>query len=259
MRQIHTLALILLIAAISCKTQKPVANMKYEGGSEDLYRYQWVLAELNNQAWPDSKAMLAMSPGQIGKLTGHTGCNRFNGTVELTGDHMLKLDPGAMTRMACPGENVEAPFVQALRNATHWGISKNVLTLYQGATPLARFRAVDVSGAFPSELAGSWELEFITGPRIAFEGLYPEKRPTLILDGSADYKGNTSCNSMTGKFTVKGNAIKFNPPAATMMACPGIGEQTFLKTLDMIEGWALDGDKLVLKGKDADMMRLVRK
>jgi heat shock protein HslJ len=179
--------------------------------------------------------------------------------MELSGDHMLKFSPAAVTRMACPGENVEAPFLQMLEQATHWSINGKVLSLYNGSNVLGKFSAVDVSGAVPAELTGTWELEYITGPRIAFEGLYPEKKPTLIIDGSLDYKGNTSCNGMGGKFTVKANSIKFNSPITTMMACPGAGEQTFLKTLDMIDGWAVDGGKLVLKGKGVDMMRFVKK
>lgn len=259
MKRIHTLAMVLLIVAASCKTQKPVANITYEGGSEDLYRYQWTLVQLNDKTYDDSKANLAFSPGQVGRMTGSTGCNRLNGTMELTGDHMVKFNPGAMTRMACPGENVETPFVQALQQATHWSISNKFLTLYNGKTALAKFRAVDISGGAPADLTGTWELEYITGPRIAFEGLYPEKKPTIIFDGSLDYKGHTSCNGMGGKFTVKESAIKFSSPITTMMACPGNGEQTFLKTLDMIDAWAIDGGKLVLKGKGVDMMKFARK
>lgn len=259
MGRIISLAFTALITAFSCTTPKPVVNLKYEGGSEDLYRYKWMLVQLNDKAYADSRAYLAFSPGQVGKLTGNTGCNGFSGTVELTGDHMLKLDPGIMTRMACAGENVEETFVHALGAATHWGISSSQLTLYQTGKTLASFRAVDVSGAVPEELKGSWELEYITDPRIAFEGLYPGKRPTLIIDGSADYKGNTSCNGMGGKFTLKESAIKFSSPITTMMACPGNGEHTFLRTLDMVDAWAMDGGKLVLKGKGVDMMRFLRK
>jgi heat shock protein HslJ len=44
-----------------------------------------------------------------------------------------------------------------------------------------------------------------------------------------------------------------------MMACPGEGEQTFLRTLDTVDAWVIDGGKLVLKSRGVDVMRFARK
>ena len=85
-------------------------------------------------------------------------------------------------------------------------------------------------------LTGTWELNYITGTRIAFDGLYPNKKPTLKLDASAKtVSGNTSCNSFNGPLKVDGNKISFTDPMAmTRMMCPGEGENTFLETLHLI-------------------------
>ena len=32
------------------------------------------------------------------------------------------------------------------------------------------------------KLSGTWKLFYITGPRIAFEGLYPNKKPQIKID-----------------------------------------------------------------------------
>ena len=32
------------------------------------------------------------------------------------------------------------------------------------------------------KLDGSWQLTYISGPRIAFDGLYPDKKPMLVID-----------------------------------------------------------------------------
>ena len=250
----------LILMASSCNTQKTANTLAYSGGSEELYRYQWNLSELNGKAQENTGAKLQFTPGQLIKVTGNSGCNNLNGTMELSGDHMLKFSPLAMTRKACPEPNIEQTFMEALQQTSHWSTSGRTLALYKGTVPVARFVAAEVPvSPVPSELTGTWELEFISGPRIAFEGLYPEKKPTIIFDGSLEYKGNTSCNGMGGKFTANANTIKFNPPITTMMACPGEGEQTFLRTLDSIDAWIIDSAKLVLKGKGTMLMRFVRK
>ena len=97
------------------------------------------------------------------------------------------------------------------------------------------------------KLKGSWQLNYITGPRIAFEGLYPGQKPTITFDISEKKtKGNTSCNSFSGSFDADGTKINFiEPLVTTKMACQGEGEAVFLRTLlkinsyDVTEGYTL--------------------
>lgn len=49
--------------------------------------------------------------------------------------------------------------------------------------------------------ASAWELEYITGTRIAFEGLFPEKKPTLDFRlGKGVLGGNTGCKDFQPVF-----------------------------------------------------------
>ncbi|MEJ7586610.1 MAG: META domain-containing protein [Ferruginibacter sp.] len=90
------------------------------------------------------------------------------------------------------------------------------------------------------KLNGTWQLNYITGPRIAFTGLYPGKKPTLVFNlSSTGASGNTGCNSFTSKVSIDGNKIKFAEPLATRMACEGNGEQVFLKTLERVDNFTL--------------------
>jgi heat shock protein HslJ len=66
-----------------------------------------------------------------GKLAGFSGCNNFNGNFNLEGTS-LKLDPGAMTRKACPGDG-EKDFTSALSQVANFKVNKNKLTLLDGA------------------------------------------------------------------------------------------------------------------------------
>lgn len=103
----------------------------------------------------------------------------------------------------------------------------------------------------------AWELEYITGPRIAFEGLYPEEKPTLIFTEKENrFGGNSSCNAYGGNFTKKENSIHFGDAIKTMRFCEGGGEQTFLNMLGKINKFTIDNDgKLILLKDDIPMMR----
>ncbi len=103
----------------------------------------------------------------------------------------------------------------------------------------------------------TWELEYISGPRIAFDGLYPEKKPYIIFkEAGSQFSGNTSCNSYSGKYTKKENYIQFGNTMKTMAFCEGGGEETFLKMLGKINRFAMDSEgKLLLLIDDIPMMR----
>ena len=111
-------------------------------------------------------------------------------------------------------------------------------------------------------LNGTWELNYISGPRIAFDGLYPDKKPTINFDVAAGkISGNTSCNNFNGKLNVDGSKISFTDPMAmTRMMCQGQGETAFLETLKKVNSWSVtDGNTLNLLMGDIAMMRFSKK
>ena len=115
-----------------------------------------------------------------------------------------------------------------------------------------------------SKLEGNWELNYISGPRIAFDGLYPNKKPTINFDLKENHiSGNSSCNSFNGKLVLDGNKIDFTQPMAmTKMMCQdGQGEQVFMSTLEKITSYDVtdDGKTLNLISGDIAMMRFTRK
>ena len=86
-------------------------------------------------------------------------------------------------------------------------------------------------------IEGTWELNYISGARIAFEGLYPNKKPTIVFDLKENrVSGNNSCNNYTGKLNVEGNKISFSEPMAVtrMMCMDGQGETAYMSTLQKI-------------------------
>jgi heat shock protein HslJ len=69
-----------------------------------------------------------------GRLSGSTGCNSMSGTYELKNNN-ISLNPGAMTRMACPG-NGEMLFLEAMRKVKNLEIAGGKLVLQDGTTEI---------------------------------------------------------------------------------------------------------------------------
>ena len=104
----------------------------------------------------------------------------------------------------------------------------------------------------------TWELEYITGPRITFEGLFPDKKPQLNFDKETKKAtGNNGCNGYSAEFTLgEENAISFGEPGPTTMMYCGQGEQIFLRTIKQINKYSFDEEgKLNLLMDDVSMMR----
>jgi len=95
-----------------------------------------------------------------------------------------------------------------------------------------------------SKLEGTWELNYISGPRIAFNGLYPGKKPEMAFALTEKrFSGNSSCNSFSGKLVADDSSINFNEPmVATKMACPGEGETIFFEMLKKVNKYEVSGD-----------------
>lgn len=207
-------------------------------------------------------AHLLFSPGQVNQVSGSTGCNRLTGTAILSAESTIRFSPMATTRMACMGANIETPFLAALGKVSDWRIAGKQLLLYAGDILLAKFNSETVAASpGASKLNGSWELNYISGPRIAFDGLYPNKKPVLVFDlPKSEVSGHTSCNPFSAPFTIDGQKISFGDGRSTMMACEGIGEPTFLKTLKQVTSYAVSEDNVfTLIMGDVAMMRFVKK
>ena len=104
----------------------------------------------------------------------------------------------------------------------------------------------------------TWELEYITGPRIAFEGLFPENKPQITFNiAKKEVSGTTGCNGFTTKYTLDGQTINFDENfPMTMRYCDGDGEQVFLKMIKEVNHYYIDYEgKLFLNKGDIPMLR----
>jgi len=102
-----------------------------------------------------------------------------------------------------------------------------------------------------------WELEYISGPRIAFSGLYPDKKPKITFNQETNkVEGSNSCNGYSADFNLNGNEISFGEPGPTTMMYCGEGEKFFLNIIKKVNKYNIDSDgKLNLMIDDIPIMR----
>lgn len=110
-----------------------------------------------------------------------------------------------------------------------------------------------------AQLSGTWTLSYITGPRIAFEGLYPNNRPSMEFDLTTNtLSGSTSCNRFNSTIALEGNKITIGSPATTKMFCEGQGEPTFVNMLPQINSYHVKEDVLTFYRNEVEMMRFTK-
>ncbi len=110
-------------------------------------------------------------------------------------------------------------------------------------------------------LDGSWQLDYLAGQKIAFDSLFPFKKPMLSLNLSKhEVTGYTGCNSLRGTLLV--NMSKINLTDATVisqMPCPVEGEKIFIQTLRSITNYTINESGLTLIADDIAIMHFTRK
>lgn len=77
---------------------------------------------------------------QAGRVYGHTGCNRFSGSLWLRADGYVAVDEVAVTRMACLHVQPELAWLQALRLVNRLQLSEQQLLLFNNDELLLRLR-----------------------------------------------------------------------------------------------------------------------
>lgn len=112
-------------------------------------------------------------------------------------------------------------------------------------------------------LKGNWELTYITGPRIVFNGLYPNKKPTIVFDvANNTVGGNTGCNSYSSTLKASAGNIDFTlPMAVTQMMCAeeALGENTYLQMLKKVNRFYIADTTLNFMNGPVVLMRFSKR
>jgi heat shock protein HslJ len=125
---------LVLIAAlfgfVSCKSSKTITTENTKTKQTELTEKHWKLVELSGiMVSETSREPFIVFEKDEDRFHGNTSCNNFFGTFELNKKNKIKFSQGGMTKMACIGNKVETPFLEALENAVSYKYSDRQLTL----------------------------------------------------------------------------------------------------------------------------------
>lgn len=102
-----------------------------------------------------------------------------------------------------------------------------------------------------------WKLLQLNGETVKVVGVH---EPYIILkQDSAYFKGSGGCNEMGGDYVLDaGNAIHFKHIRSTEKACKSLNtEEAFLKTLNCVDHFSLNGDSLSFQDGGKTVARFV--
>jgi heat shock protein HslJ len=252
-------SVVLLFGASSCSVFKG-KDTQQVSINQNIYGTKWKLIELNGETIADKingKEPFLSFDKETSRYSASGGCNGLGGTFEVKGKE-IKFSPGMSTMMACMDMSVEDGFRTIFGKTVKFDLEEGeisqVLTLKNGKNTIAKFRALTDDNT--AQLNGTWELDYISGPRIAFEGLYPNKKPTIQFDlENSRISGNGSCNNYNGSVKIDGQQISFGAIASTKMMCQDIkGEDLYFQTLEKVNTFSvIDGQLNFIMGDIAIM------
>jgi heat shock protein HslJ len=111
------------------------------------------------------------------------------------------------------------------RNPQRRFVSAWVLTMLSALSACA-----PMSSASPTSLLGPWRID-----QARSEPILDRERARIELLGDGRFSGHTSCNTMTGSYTLSGDRIRFGPAATTRMACAELQREQEDRILTALE------------------------
>ncbi|MBD1433800.1 META domain-containing protein [Sphingobacterium sp. DN00404] len=251
---IYLAVFVMLLA--SCAVRKPSGH--HVGV---LVGKQWQLVELQGEAVPakvNGKMPFLKLDEEKGRYSASGGCNGIGGEYTLQKNNGITFSRGMSTMMACADMRVENGLRTLFEEADTYTVDENTLILSKGknGAALAKFTLVSDQS---DKLAGTWELDYIMEAD-DFNTLYSSRKPTIIFDmAEKKVNGNSSCNNFSGNVKIDGHAISFGPLMSTKMACPGNGEQVFLKNIERVTSFDVQDSVLTMMMDDIVVMRWNKK
>lgn len=104
----------------------------------------WQLIQLGGRSVQPREGAFALTlSAEGGRFAGVGSCNRLSGTYTTTEKRALAFGPIASTRMACPEQEQEQKFLEALRTTTHYDMDGPMLLLLGDGELRAVFQAVE--------------------------------------------------------------------------------------------------------------------
>lgn len=128
---------ILLAAAAACCNCRSFQKKN----RQPLVGTEWQLVQLGGQAVAPEEGKYTITLGEDNRIAGVGACNRLMGQYTLGEKNALQFGTLASTRMACPGMDTEAAFMQMFDSVTRYDMDGPMLLLLDGDDLKAVFQA----------------------------------------------------------------------------------------------------------------------
>lgn len=202
------LAVVLLLLASSCIGKK--------SASESVLFGKWRLTQLRGSALPEGVISPTLEIDlKEKKVWGYGGCNQYFGTITKQDDTTLELGKMGATRKACPQDQVEGVYLEALDAVREYRLSPNRLRLLD-AEGIILLEYIGAGSDANPRLNDIWAVTHIGDKEIKLEGgAYIE----INLE-EMKITGNNGCNLLMGPIKQVGDkALEFGDIATTMRMC----------------------------------------
>ena len=122
-------ALLVLVLAIGC-APRPTSTDRAGTPAPGLPGTTWRFEDLSGTGVLENVEATLEFP-EAGKTSGRASCNRFSGTVEISGAS-IRFGPLAATKMSCgdAADAQERRYLQALQGAERFGFDGPALLIY---------------------------------------------------------------------------------------------------------------------------------
>lgn len=112
-----------------------------------------------------------------------------------------------------------------------------------------------IEKSIAENLNGTWQLQML----FASDNNWPKAPQVNINLRDRSFTGNSSCNSISGKFMISESYIAFDKNIiSTKMACTGSYEKTFLAALLKVNRYTLSKNELELSQEEIVLMKFKR-
>ena len=174
-------------------------------------------------------------------------CNQGSGAYTVDGSQ-ITLQPGPMTRAACPPGSQDTVFLRDLgRVATY---------VFNGVDLVLNLQADSGNMVFsprpPVSLTGpAWQVLSVNNGRGAVASVVQGTQLDATFGEDGIVSGSTGCNTYRGLYATTGATIAFGSLVSTHRACPSdeatAQEQAFLAALSASTRYELRGDRLTFR------------
>lgn len=199
---VAALTAVMLVPLVSACAPTPTASPQSESPRADDIVGTWTV----DGAF-DTPEHPFVAFADDGRWTASDGCNRVNGTWDLSPSGVLTTTAGPHTLMWCDG--VQLPVAVALADSASVEGDTLTVTSSQDATVTELVRTDDSDIGLQGVPIGYW----VATPGVA--------APFLSISADGTYTGNDGCNVINGTWEASPDGtISLTPGATTLMACP---------------------------------------